>query len=85
LKALVANRSGGEREDVAIELKNLQTYRAGEVARFTTAQANAPLSGTAPAEGRSGAEKAGEAAHRVGDALEDAARKTGDEINDAVR
>ena len=85
LEALVAKRSGGEREDAAIKLKNLQIYRAGEVARFTAAQAEPPLPGTTPRGGRTGAEKAEEATRRVGNAVEDAARKTGDAIKDAVR
>ena len=85
LEALVAKRSGGEREEAALKLRNLQTYRAGEVARFTAAQAKAPLSPAAPRDGRTGAEKVEDAAQRVGNTVEDAARKTGDAIKDAVR
>lgn len=41
LEALVAQRSGGEREEAAVKLKNLQTYRAKETLRFTAAEAAA--------------------------------------------
>lgn len=85
LEALVARRTGNEREEAAVKLRNLQTYRAGEVARFTAAQAKAPLTMHAPADGRTGADKAEDAANRVGNSIEKAARKTGDAIKDAVR
>ena len=85
LEALVARRSGGEREEAAVKLQNLQTYRAGEVARFTVAQARAPLAPPAPRDGRTGADKVEDAARRVGNSVEDAARKTGDAIKDAGR
>lgn len=42
LEALVTKRIGAEKEEAAVKLKNLQAYRAGEVARFTAAQAQAP-------------------------------------------
>lgn len=85
LEALVARRSGGERDEAAVKLGNLRTYRAAEMARFTVAQAKAPLPAPAGRDGRTGAEKAEDAAKRVGDSVEDAARKTGDAIKDAVR
>ena len=85
LEALVAKRTGSEREEAAVKLKNLQAYRAAELTRFTAAQAKAPLSGAAPADGRTGAEKVEDTARRVGNTVEDAARKTGDAIKDAVR
>lgn len=85
LEALVAKRSGGEREEAAVKLKNLQTYRVAEVARFTVAQARAPLAPPASRDGRSGADKVEDAAKRAGDSVGDAARKTGDAIKDAVR
>lgn len=85
LEALVAKRSGSSREEAAVKLKNLQTYRAAEVMRFTVAQAKAPLTARPPVDGRSGADKVEDTAKRVGNSIEDAARKTGDAIKDAVR
>lgn len=85
LEALVAKRSGSDRNEAAVKLRNLQTYRAGEVARFTAAQATAPLIVPSSGDGRTGADKAEDAAKRVGDSIENAARKTGDAIKDAVR
>jgi hypothetical protein len=90
LEALVAKRRGSEREEAAVKLKNLRTYRAGEVARLTAAQPKAPLTAPSPtappsADGRTGAEKAEDAAKRVGERIDNAARQTGDAIKDAVR
>lgn len=85
LEALVAKRGGSDREEAAVKMRNLQAYRAGEVARFTAAQAKAPLTVPASRDGRTGADKAEDAARRVGDSIENAARKTGDAIKDAVR
>lgn len=85
LEALVVKRTGGEREEAAVKLGNLRTYRAAEMARFTVAQAKAPLAVPASRDGRTGAEKVEDAAKRVGDSAEDAARKTRDAIKDAVR
>ncbi len=85
LEALVAKRSGGEREEAAVKLKNLQTYRAAEVARFTVAKARAPLATPASRDGRTGAEKVEDTVRGAGNSIEDAARKTGDAIKDAVR
>lgn len=85
LEALVAKRTGGERDEAAVKLKNLQSYRTAETARFTAAQAKAPLGVREPADSRSGAEKLEEGAKRVGNSIEDAAKRTGDAIKDAVR
>ena len=85
LEALVARRSGGEREEAAVKLRNLQTYRAGEVARFAAAQAKTPLTAPLSPDVRTGADKAEDAARRAGDSVENAARKTGDAIKDALR
>ncbi len=85
LEGLVARRSGGEREEAAVKLRNLQAYRAGEVTRFNAAQVKAPLTPPASADGRSGAEELEDTARRVGNSVEDAARKAGDAIKDAVR
>ncbi len=85
LEALVAKRTGGEREEAAVKLRNLQTYRAAEIARFTVAQAKAPLAAPASRDGRTGADKVEDTAKRIGNSVEDAARKTGDAIKDAVR
>jgi len=85
LEELVAKRTGEGRAEAAAKLKNLQTYRAAEVMRFTTAQAKAPLSPAEPADARSGAQKIEDTAKDVGKSIEDAARKTGDAVKDAVR
>lgn len=85
LEALVGKRTGSGREEAAVKLRNLQTYRAGEVARFTAAQAQAPVTVPTSRDGRTGADKAEDAAKRVGNSIENAARKTGDAIKDAVR
>lgn len=85
LETLVAKRTGSEREEAAVKLKNLNTYRADEVARFAAAEVRAPLAAPIPADSRTGAEKVEHSARKVGDAIEDAARKTGDAIKDAVR
>ncbi len=85
LEELVAKRTGDSREEAAVKLKNLQTYRAAEMARFTVAQAKAPLTTSGPVDARSGADKVEDAAKRVGNSIEDAAQKAGDAIQDAVR
>ena len=85
LETLVAKRIGSGREEAAVKLKNLQTYRAAELARFTAAQVKAPLAVPASRDGRTGADKVEDSAKRAGQTIEDAARKTGDAIKDAVR
>jgi hypothetical protein len=85
LEALVAKRTGAEREEAAVKLRNLQTYRTAEVARFTAAQAKPGLVAPDANLGRTGAEKVEDSAKKVGESIEDAARKTGDTIKDAVR
>lgn len=85
LEGLVAKRSGGEREEAAVKLRNLQAYRAAEITRLNAAQVKAPLTPPPSADGRSGAEKVEDTAKRVGNSIEDAARRTGDAIKDAAR
>jgi hypothetical protein len=86
LDELVAKRTGESREEAAVKAKNLKSYRAGEVARFTAAQAKSPLTAPASAaEGRTGVEKVENGARRVGESLENAAKTTGDAVKDAVR
>ena len=85
LEGLVAKRSGGERDEAAAKLRNLQAYRAAETARFTAAQAAAPLGVRPAGDARSGAQKLEDSAKRAGNTLEDAAKRTGDAIKDAVR
>ena len=85
LEELVAKRTGSSREEAAVKLQNLQTYRAAEVTRFTVAQAKAPLTTPGPVDARSGADKVEDTAKRVGNSIEDAAQKAGDVIKDAVR
>lgn len=81
----VATKSGAEREEAAVKLKNLQSYRAAETLRFTKAQAVAGVGATPRTDGRTGAEKLEDSARKAGNAVEDAAKKTGDAIKDAVR
>lgn len=85
LEELVAKRSGSSREEAAVKLKNLQAFRVAEVARFTVAQARAPLTEPTSVDARSGADKVEDTARRVGNSLEHAAKKTGDAIKDVVR
>lgn len=85
LEALVAKRTGGERDEAAVKLKNLQAYRSAAMARLTAAKAGTPLAIPVPVNGRTGAEKVEDTAKGVGNSIEDAARKTGDAIKDAVR
>lgn len=85
LESLVATRTGAERDEAAVKLKNLQSYRTAETARFAAAQAKAPLGVRAPADPRSGAEKIEDGAKRVGESIEDAAKRAGGAIKDAVR
>ena len=85
LEALVAKRSGSERDEAAAKLHNLQTYRTAETARFTAAQAKAQV-GLAPSgDARTGAEKVEDTAKNLGNSIEDAARRTGGAIKDAVK
>ena len=86
LQSRVSTTSGNDQEEAAIKLRNLQAYRAAEVARFTAEQARHSV-GTdpGPIDPRTGAEKASEALQRTGAALEDAAEKTSDAIKDAIR
>jgi hypothetical protein len=85
LEALVAKRTGTEREEAAAKLRNLQAYRTAELARFTLAQAKPGAVVPEPRDGRTGAEKVEDAARRTGEAVGDAARKTGDAVEDAAR
>jgi hypothetical protein len=85
LEALVAKRSGAEREEAAVKLRNLQTYRATQVMRFNVAQAKPGIPAPEERNGRTGAEKVEDAARRAGQSIEDAAKKTGDAVEDAAR
>ena len=59
-----------------VKQKNLQAYRTAEGARFTAAQAKAPLSAPPSADARTGAGKSEDTANRVGNTIADAAQKT---------
>lgn len=86
LEELVAKRTGGERDEAALKLKNLQSYRTAEAARFATAQAKAPIvPTTTTVDPRSGADKVDDAAKRAGHSVEKAVRDVGDALKDAVR
>ena len=83
LESRVARKDGEERAEAAQKLANLIAFRNAETARFAKHQ-----TGTNPevrVDGRTGAEKVGDAARRTGEALKDAAKETGDAIKDAVR
>lgn len=87
LQGRVARVTGADRDEAAIKLRNLQSYRDAETLRFTKAQAAAGL-GASPApriDPRTGAEKVEDSAKKAGSAIKDAAQKTGDAIKDAVR
>lgn len=85
LEGLVAKRTGDSHEEAAVKLRNLQTYRTAETARFAAAQAKAVVGVRPSVDARSGADKIEDRAKRVGNSIEDAARKAGDAIKDAVR
>ncbi len=68
-----------------MKLGNLQAYLATEMARFTVAQAKAPLAALASRDRRTGADKVEDTAKRICDSVEDAARKTRDAIKDVIR
>ena len=85
LEALVAQRSGTSRDEAATKLRNLQTYRAAETARFTAAQAGAVAGVRAEGDARTGAEKVEDGAKRVGRTIEDAAKRTGEAVKDVGR
>src|SRR5215213_7191824 len=42
LEEYVAKHTGGEREEAAVKLRNLQAYRAAETTRFTAIEARNP-------------------------------------------
>lgn len=81
----MATKTGAEREEAAVKLKNLQSYRAAETLRFTRAQAVAGVGVIPRADGRTGAEKLEDSARKAGNAVEDAAKKAGGAIKDALR
>ena len=85
LQEYIAKHDGSQRAEAAAKLQNLQSYRAAETVRFTAAQAKGALGIREPADARTGADKAGDTAKKVGNTIEDAARKTGDAIKDVVR
>lgn len=86
LQQRVATGNGHAREEAAAKLRNLQEYRAAELARFAAAQ----LRTNAGAEkvenpARGTGDKLENEARKAGDAVEDAARKTGNALEDLVR
>jgi len=85
LEVLVVKRAGEGRDEAAAKLRNLQSYRTAEAARFTAAQAKAGLGVAPAADARSGADKVEDGARRAGETIENAAKKAGDAIKDAVR
>ena len=85
LESDVARKDGEERAEAAQKLANLTAFRNAESARFAKRQTGAGATPEVRVDGRSGAEKVGDAARRTGEALKDAAKETGDAIKDAVR
>ena len=82
LEARVARASGGERDEAALKLRNLQTYRAAEQLRFTKAQTRSGAPPPPPAD-RS-AESAEDRARKIGDAAEESAAKAADALKDTL-
>ncbi len=82
LEARVARISGGDRDEAALKLRNLQSYRAAEQLRFTRAQAAANVSPSAIAQPP--APLAEERARKVGETIEDSAIKSGNALKDAL-
>jgi len=98
LEARVVKTSGGDRDEAALKLRNLQSYRDAERLRFTKAQALSGVDATASPDlpprrdgeaVKDGARKAGEsledAAKKTGSIVKDVAEKAGDALKDAVR
>lgn len=91
LQGHVARKTGADREEAAIKLRNLASFREVEIVRFNKTLAARPLT-AAPEPGvierrvdpRTGAEKAEDAARKSGEAVKDAGEKIGDAIKDAV-
>ncbi|MEP6668109.1 MAG: hypothetical protein ABJF10_03095 [Chthoniobacter sp.] len=84
LQEYVAKHDGDARAKAAAKLENMQSYRAAEALRFTAAQAGTPIEAARPADDRTGADKARDAAQKVGESVQEGARKAGDAIKDAV-
>jgi hypothetical protein len=85
LETLVAQRTGNSRDEAATKLRNLQTYRTGETARFTAAQAAAMAKVRTEGNAGTGAEKVEDGAKRVGRTIEDAAKRAGEAVKDLGR
>jgi hypothetical protein len=85
LEGLVAQRTGTPRDEAATKLRNLETYRAAETARFSAAQAAALAGVRVEGDARTGAEKAEDGAKRVGRIIEDAAKRAAEAVKDVGR
>jgi hypothetical protein len=85
LEALAGRRTGTSRDEAAAKLRNLQTYRAAETARFTALQAKVVAGVQTEGDARTGAEKVEDGAKRVGRTLEDAAKRAGEAVKDVDR
>jgi len=84
LREYIAKHDGEEQAKAAAKLANMQNYRAEEKVRFTAAQAKGSV-GIREPDARTGAEKVGDSARKVGNGIEDAAKKAGDAIKDIGR
>jgi len=85
LEALVTQRTGTSRDQAAAKLRNLQTYRAAETARFTASQAKVVAGVQTEGDARTGAEKVEDGAKHVGRTLEDAAKRAGEAVKEVGR
>lgn len=86
LEARVAKTSGGDRDEAALKLRNLQSYHDAEKLRFTKAQALSRVDATTSPDlpVRTDREAVEDGARRTGDSLEDAAKKVGSAVKDAA-
>lgn len=85
LKEYIATHTDSKQAEAVAKLKNLREYREAETGRFAVAKAQAGVTLSTGADGRSAGQKIEDTAQKVGESIGDAARKAGDAVKDAVR
>ncbi|MES2571095.1 MAG: hypothetical protein V4710_13695 [Verrucomicrobiota bacterium] len=86
LELSAAKSSGREQEEANAKVRNLQSYRMTEAARFTRIQGPSTdrLPSETPPDSRTATDKVEDKARDVGDRLEAGAKKAGEVIKDAA-
>jgi hypothetical protein len=78
-------RGGDGQAEAAAKVRNLESYRETQAARFAAMQAKSGAHTTSPApDGRSGSDKAEAAAREAGVKIEEGARKAGNAVGNAL-